>query len=214
MAKLRLPPSFLGWLIAGLVKVIGLTLRWRVDDRAGMLTSPPDHPVIWCFWHNRLLMVPLIYWKVLRHRPAGFLTSPSGDGEIVARIMARFGLTAVRGSSNKRPVASLRELIIESQSGRDMGLTPDGPRGPRYVLKAGVILLAQKTGQPVFPVHIRPRRFWQMKTWDRFLIPKPFSIVDVVFDTLQTIPQTNDSTAFEAERARVERLLVEGTGEV
>ncbi len=106
-----------------------MTLRFRIDDRAGIVGNPPEGSLIWIFWHNRVFTVPYIYRKFLPDRRGAVLTSPSRDGEIIAQVMRRFGAGAVRGSSNKRPAAALRELVGWVKGGNDIVITPDGPRG-------------------------------------------------------------------------------------
>jgi lysophospholipid acyltransferase (LPLAT)-like uncharacterized protein len=177
-----------GWLIATVVRCLGMTLRISLEDRAGVLTKNPEYPMLWVFWHNRLIVTPLVYQKYLPQRRGYVLASASRDGEIIADVMARFGVGSIRGSSSRRGASALRELVEAVKAGGDAVFTPDGPRGPRCKLQAGVIKLAQKTGAPIFPVVVRYHRVWELSgTWDRFKIPRPFSRVDVVLEELQTI---------------------------
>ncbi len=196
--------KILGWLIATLIRTIGLTLRLRLDDRSGVTKSPPDTPMIWAFWHNRVFVAPLAYRKFLRDRRGSVLTSPSGDGEIIAQVMARFGIGSVRGSSNKRPAAALRELLREIRAGGDVAITPDGPRGPLHTLQPGVVKLAQLAAVPVLPIRMNYGRAITLKTWDRFQIPLPFTRIDVVFEELQSLPRV-------ADEARLEQVLKGGS---
>ena len=94
-----------------------------------------------------------------------------------------------------------------------MGITPDGPRGPRYYLNPGVVKLAQVTGGFVLPVRVRYSRFWELKSWDGFRIPKPFATVEIIFDVLHHVPPTTDDAAFESERVRMEEMLAANSGE-
>jgi lysophospholipid acyltransferase (LPLAT)-like uncharacterized protein len=209
MAKFRANPRLLGWMIAGLMKTLGATLRWRIDDRAGLLRGEArEEPLLWVCWHNRLLLTPLIFWKCLRHRPAAVLASASGDGDVLAAVYERFGVEAARGSSSRRGAAGLRECLTLIKRGLDIGITPDGPR---YSVQPGLVLLAQQSGARVFPLHFHAHRCWRLKTWDGFIIPWPFSRVDVVFDALRAIPRSEDGEVFEAERAKMEALMRENT---
>ena len=169
-------------------------------------------PVIYILWHNRFFTVPAA-WNQLcgRHRKTVTLTSASHDGDMVARAMAVFGLGAVRGSSSRRGVAALVGLKRALQEGFDVCLTPDGPRGPRYKIQPGVIKLAESTGAPIIPVHVKFTSAWRLKTWDRFVIPKPFSRVEVTFAEAIHLPRGMDAETFENERLRIENLLVNGT---
>lgn len=144
-AKLSLLPP----LGAAVIRVLGRTMR---------LESQGYEPVdalyregkraIFAFWHARQLMMPLSY----RGSSAHILISQHQDGEIIARIVARFGLKAVRGSSTRGGVEALRELIRWGQSGSDLVVTPDGPKGPAQVVKMGVIQLARASGLPIVPL--------------------------------------------------------------
>ncbi|MDG2124803.1 MAG: lysophospholipid acyltransferase family protein [Verrucomicrobiales bacterium] len=204
----------ISFVAASLMRAIGMTLRIRVEDRAGMMESPPDGPVLWLFWHNRVFLVPYLWRKYVPSRFGVVLTSASKDGEIIARTLARFGAGAVRGSTSRQSRAALVKLVERVRAGDDVAFTPDGPRGPRYQMQAGVVKIAQVTGAPVFPVHVRYSKAWELKTWDGFRIPVPFSRVDVIFDELKTVERTDSDEAFEVERVELERLLREGTGEV
>ncbi|MEQ1861763.1 MAG: lysophospholipid acyltransferase family protein [Chthoniobacteraceae bacterium] len=188
------------------VRAVIATLRVRIEDRAGVL-APDAAPVIWIFWHNRLFIVPDFYRRALGERPGAALTSASKDGEIVAAFLARFRIQAVRGSSSRRGVAALIELIRLARDGYHIGITPDGPRGPRYTLNPGVITLAQKTGAAICPIRVHYSRFWQLKSWDGFMIPKPFSSVEIVLQPLENVAATDGEAGFESERARIESVL-------
>ena len=128
--------------------------------------------------------------------------------------MKRFGHDAVRGSSNKRPAAALREMVRELEGGGDVVITPDGPRGPRHVMQPGPIKLAQLSQCPMMPVHLQYDRAWVMKTWDGFLIPKPFTRATLVFAPLVEVPRDLDRSASEKTRREVEAAMVAGADEM
>lgn len=184
-----------------------VTLRVRIDDRAGILKSPPSSSLIWAFWHNRVFTLPYVYRKFLPERKGAVLTSPSGDGELIAQVMKNFGVDAVRGSSNKRAAAALRELVTWVKGSNDIVITPDGPRGPKYVLQPGIVKVAQLTKTPVFPVHVRYSKCFRLKSWDGFMIPWPFSRVDVTFGEYHEVARTRGDEEFEIERQRLEDVL-------
>ena len=183
------------------------TLRVRIDDRAGILKEEPPGSLIWAFWHNRVFCLPYVYHKYLRQRQGAVLTSPSGDGELIAQVMKNFGVDAVRGSSNKRAAAALRELVAWIRGGNDIVITPDGPRGPKYELQPGIIKVAQLTRTPVFPVSVRYSKCFRLKSWDGFMIPWPFSRIDVLFGGYHEVARTRGAEEFEAERLRLENVL-------
>jgi lysophospholipid acyltransferase (LPLAT)-like uncharacterized protein len=205
--------SVIGTLAGWSMKLLSGTLRMEVRDDCG-LGNPDSNipPAIYVLWHNRFFCVPPA-WNRLCHgkRRTVALTSASRDGDMVARAMAVFGLGSIRGSSSRRAVAALVGLKRALQDGNDVCLTPDGPRGPRYKVQPGFIKLAQSTGAPVIPIHLRFSSAWRLKTWDRFVIPKPFSRVVVTFAHRINVPRDLDDEGFNRELARIEKLLVDGT---
>jgi len=205
--------SVLGTLAGWSMKLLAATLRMEIRDENGLDTPDPGMPpVIYLLWHNRFFTVPAAWRRLCgEHRRTVVLTSASHDGQMVASAMAVFGLGSVRGSSSRRGVAALVGLKRALAGGMDVCLTPDGPRGPRYVLQPGVVKLAQSTGAPVVPIHVDFPSAWRLKTWDRFVIPKPFSRVTVTFARALHIPREMDDSAFENERIKLESLMVSGT---
>ncbi len=195
-------------------RVLFATIRLRFDDRIGFTTGRYEKPVIMCFWHNRILGITLCHLRCYPHgRRAGVtvLTSPSRDGEIIAQVAQGFGMSAARGSSSRKGSQALLELIRRVESGGDIAITPDGPRGPRYKLGPGAIFLAQTTGAVLAPVHAKFSRCFRMKTWDGFIIPWPFSTVSVTVDEMIPVPRELTNEAFETLRARLETQLKDGT---
>lgn len=166
--------------------------------------------MIWLFWHNRFFVVPHLLNRYFPRRPGSALTSASKDGEILAAFLQQFKVRPIRGSSSRRGATALRELIRIMADGHDVAITPDGPRGPCYTMNPGVLILAQKAGAAVMPIRIRYSRCWQLKSWDRFQIPKPFCRVDVELAPLEQVRVTATAEEFEAERVRIEGILREG----
>lgn len=197
--------SLIGWAASMAIRLVSLTLRYELRDPHGITRLSPDQRVIWILWHNRIFTQPIIYRKYLKHRVISVLTSASKDGAIIAQTVRRFGLGAVRGSSSKRAAQAGAELVACLKSGSDIGITPDGPRGPCYQLAMGPVKLAQLTGTPISAIHGIYRRFWELKSWDRFRIPKPFSKVIVCFGGLLEIDPS--AVDLEAERVRTEAYL-------
>ena len=165
--------SWLGWI---LIQGIGRTLRFRVDgwENYQRFHAAGD-PVILSFWHNQI-PVATYFW---RHRGIVVITSEHFDGEYIARIIEGFGYGTSRGSSSRGAVRALLGLKRRLGEGRDVAFTVDGPRGPCYRVKPGPLWLSRKTGAPVVCFHIEPRHFWELGSWDRMRIPKPFSRVQV-----------------------------------
>ena len=201
--------SVTGWFMRCWAK----TLRYEVHDRCGVTTpEDPLGPVIFALWHNRIFTLPPIWWRTGGNaRKSVVLTSASKDGALLARAMAVFGIGAVRGSSSRRAVAALIGMKRALKDGLDVCITPDGPRGPRYGFHPGVIKLAESSGAPIVPIHAVYSSAWRLKTWDRLVIPKPFSRVTVIFDEMLVVPPKLDEAAFETYRERVQAILLAGT---
>lgn len=189
------------------------TLRFKITDHAGVLRVPPERPLLWTFWHNRLFVMPFMFEKFFPGRPGKALASASRDGEIIAAVMQRFGIGAIRGSSSRRGAAALVEMRRAIEAGYIMAITPDGPRGPRFHVNPGVVKLAQITGGFVLPIHVAYSSFWRLKSWDGFMIPKPFARIEITFAELHRVAPTEGAEAFEIERARFESVLARGAGE-
>jgi lysophospholipid acyltransferase (LPLAT)-like uncharacterized protein len=201
--------QFIPGLVFFLMRALALTLRFRVDDRCG-ITHGAMRPFIGALWHNRLLVVPIAYRRFCRNRRGHCLTSPSKDGAIIAGVMDRFGIGSVRGSSSRRGASAMRELTSVLEAGDDVAITPDGPRGPKYRISPGIIKLSQLTGIPVMPIHVHYSSFWELKSWDAFRIPKPFSRIDIIFGPLYEVDPTASDEAFETERCRLEAAMMAG----
>jgi lysophospholipid acyltransferase (LPLAT)-like uncharacterized protein len=166
-------------LAAIVIRLLYATIRWQqlgFDQR--QLGDPASGPIIFAFWHGRLLMACTIYRR-LRARPgrppAYMLISRHGDGRIIAAAIRLLGVRSVAGSSSRGGMSAVRELIRCLNSGCDIGITPDGPRGPRYVCKSGIVTLAQVTGAPIYPFAYATKGFWQLRSWDGMIIPRPFT---------------------------------------
>lgn len=197
---------------AAILRSLFLTLRLRIEDRSGILKEESPRPSLICFWHNRILGITFAFDRVYPKNRLGVtvLTSPSRDGEILAQLVAAFGMGSVRGSSSRRGSRALLELVRLVRMGRDIAITPDGPRGPRYSLGPGVIQLAQSTGTRILPIHAKFQRAVRMKTWDGFIIPLPFSTISVTIDTPIEIPESLTDAEFESARKQLEDLLKHG----
>ncbi len=201
-----------GYLAGYVMKLWGLTLRYEINGKPGV-TAPEiaPAPVIFALWHNRIFTMPPIWRRTGgKGRKSVVLTSASKDGTTLATAMSMFGLGAIRGSSSRRAVSALIGMKKALREGFDVCVTPDGPKGPRYEVQPGVIKIAQATGADIIPIHIRYSSAWRLKTWDHFVIPKPFSRVSVIFDQPHPIPQELGDEAFEAARIALKKCLADG----
>lgn len=203
-----------GKLVALFMRLVGLTLRFQVEDPQGQRAqSATGVPVIWVFWHNCLFASPLAKKRYSGSAKASALASASKDGAVIESLIASFGVKTVRGSSSRRGVAALIALKKALKAGEQLFITPDGPRGPRYVLQPGVIKLAQSTGVPIIPVRFDYSSSWRLNSWDRFHIPKPFSKITVRVGESICVPAKLDEQEFENYRQSVQEALLEKPGD-
>jgi lysophospholipid acyltransferase (LPLAT)-like uncharacterized protein len=171
---------------AALVRVWGLTLRIRRDVPASVRElESQGHHMIHAFWHAHILTLAYTH----RGRGIVVLVSQHGDGEYITQIIHRLGYGTVRGSSSRGGLRSLLEMGRLGRIGHPLGVTPDGPRGPRHALQPGVLLIAQRSGLPIVPLATGARPCRYLKSWDRFELPHPFSRVLVVEGEPIVIPQ-------------------------
>jgi lysophospholipid acyltransferase (LPLAT)-like uncharacterized protein len=199
------------WLIAfgfRLLQVWARTLRYQIDDRAALIGNPVRENYIGSLWHNRLLLISYVLKRFAPHRPGAGLISASRDGDLVADLTQRFGFNVVRGSSSRMGASAILEMSNVLASGRDLLITPDGPRGPAYELGPGIIFLAQKSGAPVLPINLEYSSCWRLKSWDRFILPRPFSKVRVIFGSPHRVGSTSTPEEFETERLRLQSAMM------
>lgn len=197
---------------AAAVRVLGATLRITEEGVEAMEPLwAARQPLIYAAWHGRILMIPWLSGRFERRRGArtvSVLASRSRDGELVARWVSRFGMSVVRGSSSRGGAEALRALTAAVRAGQDVAVVPDGPRGPRERLQAGLVVLAAATGAPVIPLGFAAHPAQRFASWDRFLMPLPFARAAVVFGKAATVPRGAER---EPARADLERALREAT---
>lgn len=160
-----------------LVRAWGASLRFELDPVSLANLTRVDRPVIFALWHNRLFLVSEIFRRYRRgHRLYG-LVSASKDGAWLSALFALVGLNTIRGSSSKLGREAVMSLVNVLKQGDDIGITPDGPRGPLYVFKPGSLIVARRTAAPIMMLGAHFTSSWQLRSWDRFYLPKPFSTV-------------------------------------
>jgi lysophospholipid acyltransferase (LPLAT)-like uncharacterized protein len=203
---------FAGWVM----RLNFATLRVKWVDRCGILERDGlPEPLIVALWHNRIFAGPPARAKRCgKWRRVVALTSASHDGATVARALQVFGYEPVRGSSSRRGAAALVGLRRALRGGKDAAITPDGPRGPRYVVQPGVVKLAQASGAKIVPLHVTYGSAWRLRTWDGFVVPKPFSRVTVTFDELLAVPKNLDEHGFEHWRRKIEQRMRDGVDDL
>ena len=200
--KFRNIKKFPDWLflpIVGLMYFYKLFMRKEYIDKSGVLEKP-NPPGVAVTWHNRLMFFPLMFPKKLRSCTSAVI-SASRDGQYVADLVRWMGIESIRGSSSKKGVNAVNGAVRALEEKRYVALTPDGPRGPRYHMSSGPIYLASRFQVPLYPVAINYSSYWELKSWDRFQIPKPFAKVTLSIGEPIFIPA--DLAAEEAEKWRV-----------
>jgi lysophospholipid acyltransferase (LPLAT)-like uncharacterized protein len=193
-------------LVWALLRVVSLTWRFEVIAEEGVvpvLAGEKAGAEIYCFWHQCVLECTAYF----RGSGAVILVSRSFDGELIARILRLFGFDAVRGSSSRGAREGLLGLKSVLESGRTAIFTADGPRGPIYQTKLGPIKLAQMTGAPIGAFHLEPEHAWTMRSWDRFLVPKPFTRIVVSWVRWTRVPVDLAAKQFEPKREELNAAI-------
>lgn len=209
--KARAVGRIAGWIM----RILSWTIRFDVDDRCGLTRQGGvTKPVIWSIWHSRMLPPMMARLRLFPWRQSVVLTSASHDGAALAAAAKVVGVGSVRGSTSRRASAALKGMVRCVKNGLDVGVTPDGPRGPRYELQGGLLKVAQITRSPLMCLHVKFGWAIRLPTWDRFVIPLPFSKVTIVFDELLDVPRALDDDAFEARRVELEQRMRAGVDDL
>ncbi len=208
-----------GWLVFALIRTVSATLRYRWDAVPAWLLGKAPGAAIYCVWHNRLALCIIAYNHYVRQRDRrptpgmAAMVSASRDGGFLTSVLEAFRVEPVRGSSSRRGPQALLELTTWAEKGYDLAITPDGPRGPRYVVQDGVVALAQLTGLPIVPFSYHLKWKIQIKSWDRFQIPLPFARCEMrIGKPIRAAREISDA-AREELRQELERSLVELSGD-
>ena len=201
--KQRLLIAFVPPLAALLIRLLGSTLRYRdITDPGVTPGNLQPGPAIFAFWHRSLLLSAYRF----RNQHIAILISRYFDGELIARTVERLGYLAVRGSSSRAGAAGLRGLERAYHQGHICAITADGPRGPAMLAKSGAVQLAQLTGATNVGIfYVLPARAWTLRSWDKFLIAKPFSRVVVSWPS----PVAADLPSVQAALNRAVHLAVQ-----
>ncbi len=175
--KQRLLLAVIPTAVVTLMRILCGTLRFveKNAEAARPADYFPDEPGVYVFWHRALLLAAYRY----RNLGIRILISPSFDGELIARVVQRLGFVPVRGSSSRGGAAGLLALTRARQAGHKVAITADGPRGPMYVAKPGAAAVAQRSGSTASCFYLHAEHAWTLDSWDRFIIPKPFTRIHV-----------------------------------
>ncbi len=207
-----LAQAIVAWLAAQYIRVVFATTRWTVlgAEHSARLRAE-GKPLIGCFWHGRMLMMPTIWTYPA---PMHMLISEHQDGRLIARVIRHFGVRTITGSSSRGAVAALRAMAQTLAEQGCVSVTPDGPRGPRMRAAPGIAMAAKLTGTPIVPVsYSSTRGVVMLSSWDRFLIALPFGRGVFLWGAPVYVPPDADAAALESARAMVEEQLNELTRE-
>lgn len=209
------------WLIRVLSRILWstcrVTIHGSVDDITRMLRS--GQPCLPCVWHQMLLFCGYYLIRLSKSEDfkLSFLTSPSADGEIAAQVVLHLGAGVVRGSSSSAGARVLRDCYhAVARNGVSLLFPADGPRGPLHELKPGALMVARLTGAPILPVGYRASRAWRLRSWDHFIVPKPFARIDIYIGDPYYVPKDAALEHLERYRAEVQsamRSLVPANGD-
>jgi hypothetical protein len=198
------------WFAYWVVRILGWTMRFEhlfMEVHRSFIEK--GTPAIGAFWHGRLLMMPVMYR--VTGRKLSFLVSPHRDGQVIGKVAERFGYNAILGSSTRRGVSALRQMVKVLEEGQDLAIVPDGPRGPRFQVQMGVIELAKLTKRPIVPLSFSASKKKTFQTWDRFVLPYPFSKGVFIWGEPVTIDPKGDEAHLEEKRLLLEQRLNELT---
>jgi len=188
-------------------------LTWRIDEQPARAVRRRHDSgaggAVWIMWHSRILLGAATQADQGMH----VLISMHGDGELIATTVAKMGFTPIRGSSSRRGREALHETVRVLKDGGQVAFTPDGPRGPRMHVQAGCVVAAMRAGVPLIPVGFEARSSKRLRSWDRFVLPRPFTRVAVRFGDPIEIPEDLSSEQIDAWRERVTDALVAVTAE-
>jgi lysophospholipid acyltransferase (LPLAT)-like uncharacterized protein len=186
------------WLITWLgyisIRLIGRTLRYSVYIEEGGPPALHSHPLILCFWHEGIFISTYVF----RDQKIGVISSHSFDGEYTGRIISKFNYVPIKGSSSKGAIRAFLRSRRHLEQGNTVAFTSDGPRGPAHVAKPGPVLLAGRSGLPMVAFHIAAEKAWRLHSWDRAMIPKPFSRAFICVGKKIVVPRDATETQMEA----------------
>jgi lysophospholipid acyltransferase (LPLAT)-like uncharacterized protein len=202
------------WVVYSALRLLTASLRYHWQDESGLGQGQIRGPAIYCVWHNRLALAMKAYFgHAQRHNQTGGLAamvSASRDGGFLAAILECYGVQPVRGSTSRRGPQALLELTTWAERGLDLAITPDGPRGPCYVVQEGVMSVAQVTGLPIIPFTCRLGWKVRPNSWDRFQIPLPFSRCEMIIGKPIRVPREISDAQRELLRLELQQILKAG----
>ena len=182
--QLRGYQYFLLRIVSFLIRAWTRTLRFRLGPEVQTIIEDTP-PLVAVLWHNRLFAVPEFYRRYVRNRKLAAIISASGAGAWLSGLFELLGIKPIRGSRYRRSLQAFREMLKANKSGYDVGITPDGSRGPMYDMKAGAATLALRANAPIVLLSYNFKCAFRLNSWDRFYVPLPFSLVEVRMDLVE-----------------------------
>ncbi|TGL53334.1 DUF374 domain-containing protein [Leptospira meyeri] len=204
--KRRFLVWFLPLIVVWFQRLIGFTSRFRfLTNEHYEELFKNKKPFIYSIWHTNVLYSPFLH----RGKNVAVLISESKDGDYINQVVHRFGNTSVRGSSSKGGSKALKAVIQHLKKGLPAAFTPDGPRGPAFIVQPGIIAAAQVTQVPIVPFHYECSRQWILeRAWDKHRVPKPFTTFVVSYGEPISVPRDLNEEEFEAIRLKVEVAML------
>jgi lysophospholipid acyltransferase (LPLAT)-like uncharacterized protein len=202
MKKLKF--LIIGVLGSWIIRLLAFTIRTEVLPK-GFTGGTKNLHVIYAFWHC-MMLIPAYLGKGSN---VHVLISQHSDGEYIAQVIKRLGFGVIRGSTTRGGMRAVRALVNKAKAGYSLAITPDGPRGPRFVVQPGSIYLGKKTQLPIIPAAVGLSNYWELRSWDRFRIPKPFSRALIMYGDPILIPPNSDEEEMEHYRLFLERTMKE-----
>ena len=192
------------------IRFYSLTFRFKVENEKGWKDFHEDGgAVLLCTWHQHFFGAIRHFQNYRRYEP-GLMISKSKDGHIIAAVAKKSGWVPVRGSSSRGGLEAMRNLITLLKKTRLAGHIVDGPRGPAGEVKAGVIRISHATDAVIVPFYVHADKAWYFKSWDRFMLPKPFSRGTLIFDEMIKFSETTDDSEFEKQRLHLQQVMLKG----
>lgn len=206
-------PGWIYYLPSRLLLLFRILMRHQVIDPGGLIEKYSNGcgTAVTVTWHNRLLFFPAMFPRKVRERTVAVI-SASRDGQYIADLCLQFGVRSVRGSSSRKAVSVLYHAIKTIQNGSLVSFTPDGPRGPVYVMNKGPVHMASQLGVPVIPIAVNYSSYWELGGWDRFQIPKPWAKITLVMGDEIYVPANLSASELEEWRLKIQEKLCEISG--
>lgn len=171
------------------MKIIWVTTKKEFKHKTSLKI---DKQYVFACWHGELLISPQYYRKLFKHHKAGAIASNHKDGKIVSETIKYLNIYPIEGSTSRGGAKALINSLSALKKGEDVLITPDGPRGPRFTINDGIVALAQKSNLEVFTINFQANNYWQLKSWDKFVIPKPFSKITIYSQIVDIKNLSND----------------------